>query len=229
VRHGLSGDDVLITEGELKEGPDEFAQLLAGLREVYKPVGVLEDMFVLRIARCEWKDRRAQRYEAGAIQRQIEYWRDQERSGNERRFQDALAAGESLEQSALGIRHLLDELEAVAEEVERDSWSVGSATFLTVHFRGRIRVPPPPEKITDRVAADADRTQLLKAVKAQRDRLQERLPEVEATEKREEDARVRSYTLPDAQDLDLILRYGGPARNNSTGQSPSCARSRLTV
>jgi hypothetical protein len=54
---------------------------------------------------------------------------------------------------------------------------------------------------------DVERKQLLKELKAQRDRLRERLPEVAATEKREGDARVRSYMLPDGPDLDLVLRY----------------------
>jgi len=52
-----------------------------------------------------------------------------------------------------------------------------------------------------------DPKQLLKDLEAERDRLQERLPAVEAAEKRQGDARVRSYTLPKAKDLDLLLRY----------------------
>jgi hypothetical protein len=210
VKHGLSGDDVLITAGELKEAPEEFAQLLTGLHAHYKSVGVLEDMLVLKIARCLWKDRRAQRYEAGAIQRQNEYWRAQETSQNEERFKEALAAGESLESSARGIRYLLNGLDAATEHAQRGEWSTESSTFLAEHFPDRILLPPAPEKPIGSLPDDVDRKQLIKELKAQRDRLRERLPEVEATEKREGDARVRSYTLPDAQDLDRMLRYGIP-------------------
>jgi hypothetical protein len=52
-----------------------------------------------------------------------------------------------------------------------------------------------------------DPKQLLKDLKAERDRLREQLPAVEAAQKREGDARVRSYTLPNPRDLDLLLRY----------------------
>src|SRR6266849_10332899 len=67
VKHGLLAEELLITVGELKEDPEAFGQLLAGLREHYKPVGTLEDALVQIIAGYLWKSRRAQRYEAGAI------------------------------------------------------------------------------------------------------------------------------------------------------------------
>jgi len=207
VKHGILCDELIILRGEGKEDLAAFEQLLAGLRKHYKPVGTLEDLLVQKMVGYLWRERRAQRHEGGAIQRELEYRRDEETAGGQQRFQDALAAGESLEQSVLGIQHLLKRLEAAMGEVQRGSWSAESSTFLAEHFRDRIFLPPAPEKAMDSLPDDVERKQLLKELKAQRDRLRERLPEVEASEKREGDARVRSYMLPDGPDLDLVLRY----------------------
>jgi hypothetical protein len=207
VKHGILCDQLIIMSGEGQEDLTAFEQLLAGLREHYEPVGPLEDLLVQKMAEYFWKARRAQRHEGGAIQRQIEYRRDLETARREGRFQEALAAGASLEQSSLGIQHLLKGLEAAAVEVQRGAWSVESSRFLADHFRDRILVPPALEKARDSLPDDVDWKQLLKELKVQRDRLRERRREVEATEKREADARVRSYMLPEERDLDLVLRY----------------------
>ena len=207
VKHGILCDELIIMRGEGKEDQPAFEQLLAGLRKHYKPVGTLEDLLVQKMVGYLWRERRAQRHEGGAIQRELEYRRDEETAGGKQRFQDALDAGESLEQSVLGIQHLLKRLEAAMGEVQRGSWSAESSTFLAEHFRDRILLPPAPEKAMDNLPDDVERKQLLKELKAQRDRLRERLPEVEVIEKREGDARVRSYMLPDGPDLDLVLRY----------------------
>ena len=207
VKHGILCDQLLIMRGEGQEDLTAFEQLLAGLRAHYKPVGTLEDILVEKIAEYFWRARRAQRHESGAIQREIEYRRDEETSAREGRFQEALAAGESLEQSSLGIQHLLNGLEVATEEVQRGGWSVASSKLLADHFRDRIHLPPALEKAKDSLPDDIDRKQLLKELKAQCDRLRERRREVGATEKREDDARVRSYMLPEGHDLDLVLRY----------------------
>lgn len=207
IKHGILCDELVIRSGEGREELTAFEQLLAGLCEHYEPVGALEDILVQKAAGYLWKERRAQRHEAGAIQRQIEYRRDLETARSEGRFQEALDAGDSLEQSALGIQHLLNRLEAIIGEVERGGWSVDSSTFLTDHFRDHLRVPPAPEKPMDSWPDDVDRKQFVKELKAQRDRLRERLPKVEAAETRAADARVRGYMLPDGHDFDLVLRY----------------------
>ena len=72
VKHGLLAEELLITIGELTEDPEAFGQLLEGVRENYKPVGPFADALVQKIAGYLWKDRRAQRFETGAIQREVE-------------------------------------------------------------------------------------------------------------------------------------------------------------
>jgi hypothetical protein len=213
--HALSAQALLITVGELKEDPEAWGQLLTGLIEYYKPVGMPENIVVEKIAGCRWRDLRAQRYEAGAIQRQVEFQRHMETARSHDRLKDARMFGEDLEPIAEGIRHLLDGLNTAVEEIQGKGWSEDSYNFVKEYFGHRISLPPSPVmraggqgKVI--VPDDLDPQQLLKELKAQGDRLRERLPEVEAAEKHEGDARVRSYTLPNAKDLDLLLRYATP-------------------
>src|SRR5437016_1841857 len=55
IKHGLLAEELLITIGELTEDPEAFGQLLAGLREHYKPRGTFEDALVQKIAGYLWK------------------------------------------------------------------------------------------------------------------------------------------------------------------------------
>jgi hypothetical protein len=52
-----------------------------------------------------------------------------------------------------------------------------------------------------------DPEQVIKDLRAQYDRLREHLPEVEASQKRQADARVTGYSLPNDTDMDKLLRY----------------------
>jgi hypothetical protein len=101
----------------------------------------------------------------------------------------------------------LDELERVIDEVGQGGWSTNSFNVLTAHFRDRVLFPPAPAKPIDSLSEEIDRKQLVKELKAQRSRLRERVPEVEATEAREAAARVQSYMLPAGHELELVLRY----------------------
>ena len=75
------------------------------------------------------------------------------------------------------IQHLLKRLEAAIDEVQRGRWSVESSTVLAEHFRNHILLPPAPQKAMDSLPDDVQRKQLLKELKAQRDRLRERVEE----------------------------------------------------
>jgi hypothetical protein len=212
VTHGLLAEDLLITSGEVTEDPEAFGQLLAGAREHVAPVGSFEDAWVQKIAGYMWKDRRVQRFEAGAIQREIEGQRRLETVRDTARRHQALDSNEYLEGSSQGIQQLLEGLERAIEEVQRVDWSIDSYKFIRKHFGHLISLPQEAPRTAGGQTTlgepdDFDPKQLLKDLKAERDQLRTRLPEVEATEKYEGDARVRSYTLPNARDLDLLLRY----------------------
>ncbi len=67
LKHGLLARDVVIASGEGKESQGDFDRLLSDLREDLQPVGVLEEALVERIAQCQWRLRRAARYENAEI------------------------------------------------------------------------------------------------------------------------------------------------------------------
>jgi hypothetical protein len=67
IKHGLLTKELLITTGAGKESRAEFELLLAGLRDYYKPVGVVEDLLVQEIAVSYWRSKRALRSERGAV------------------------------------------------------------------------------------------------------------------------------------------------------------------
>jgi hypothetical protein len=212
VKHGLLAEELLITIGELTEDPEAFGQLLTGLREHCKPVGTLEDTLVQKISAYLWKERRAQRFETGAIQREVVYRRGVETVRNNGRLQQAFDSGENLEESSQGIQHLLIGLDTAIEQVQQLDWPIDSYSFIVAHFGHLVSLPPAAATTSDGQAKLAwpdefDPNQLLKELKAQRDRLRERRPAVEAAETRAGDARVRTYSLPNANDPDLLLRY----------------------
>src|SRR5438132_8909004 len=193
LKHGLSTEELLITVGELAEDPEKFRQLLAGLRAHGKPIGTLEDTLVQKIAGYLWKERRAQRFETGAIQREVAYRRRVETERNTRPLPEGFDAGEKLEESSQGIQHLLDGLETAIEEVQRVNWSNDSYTFVAEHFGHLVLLPPkaatkPGGHVKLGGLDDFDPKQLVKDLRAQCDRLRERLPAVEAAQKCEGDA-----------------------------------------
>lgn len=67
LKHGILASYFLITEGTGAEDPAEFNDLLDGLIRDRAPVGALEELLVHKIALCCWRERRAQRCEAGLI------------------------------------------------------------------------------------------------------------------------------------------------------------------
>lgn len=72
LKHGLLAKEAVVTVGEGAEDPEEFNALLQDLKTQLAPVGTLEDMLVEKIAVAYWRLRRACRYEAGLIRRELD-------------------------------------------------------------------------------------------------------------------------------------------------------------
>lgn len=72
LKHGLLAKEVVITVGDGAENPEEFNALLEALRIQLNPVGTLEEMLTEKIAVAHWRLRRAYRYEAGAIEGEVD-------------------------------------------------------------------------------------------------------------------------------------------------------------
>jgi hypothetical protein len=68
IKHGIFSRDMLKSWGLGKEDAKQFDDFLTQLREDCKPVGVLEEIMVERIAVCLWRLKRALQYEVGTMQ-----------------------------------------------------------------------------------------------------------------------------------------------------------------
>jgi hypothetical protein len=64
--------EVVIDDGEGAEDQQEFYDLLASYVDWYKPVGPTEKILVEKIATCIWRNKRALRYEVGAIRQNLD-------------------------------------------------------------------------------------------------------------------------------------------------------------
>jgi len=70
LKHGLLAKTALIMQGRAKENKAEFAKLLNGLHDSFKPVGTAEELLVQEIAVSYWMEGRAQIYENLEIRKQ---------------------------------------------------------------------------------------------------------------------------------------------------------------
>ena len=73
VKHGLYSPDIIINSPHLKENAEEYDLLLASLMAELKPVGLLQESLVRKIADCLWRMRRVIRAETAEISRGLEY------------------------------------------------------------------------------------------------------------------------------------------------------------
>lgn len=69
LKHGILASTLLITKGEITEGPSEFDVLLSAFKCDLLPLGTLEEVLVERIAICCWRQKRVLRCEAGLATR----------------------------------------------------------------------------------------------------------------------------------------------------------------
>lgn len=78
LKHGLLAKSVVIPTGDPFENRAEFESLLAQLHEQLKPVGILEEMLVEKIAVAYWRLGRAVRAEVGEIRERLLDWNELE-------------------------------------------------------------------------------------------------------------------------------------------------------
>ncbi len=73
LKHGILCREMLITHGDGKESGYQLKRLISALRDDLKPVGVLEEIMVEKIAGCYWRLRRVMRAEVGEIQKRLDF------------------------------------------------------------------------------------------------------------------------------------------------------------
>lgn len=72
LKHGLLAKEVVITTGDGAEDSREFDSLVSKLIAELKPVGIVEELLVDKLAGCLWRHRRLYRYEVGLIRGQLD-------------------------------------------------------------------------------------------------------------------------------------------------------------
>jgi hypothetical protein len=122
IKHGLLTKELLITTGAGKESRAEFELLLAGLRDYYKPVGVVEDLLVQEIAVSYWRSKRALRSERGAVTLDNEIPRQfpelTESEQYSMRIMSDAEGRHQLLQSSRGLNYLLQAIEGIRKTVQ---------------------------------------------------------------------------------------------------------------
>jgi hypothetical protein len=72
IKHGLFCRQIVVEDPRVGEDPAKYKALVEALREEFMPRGALEKILVERIAVHAWRLKRAAKYEAARISRQIE-------------------------------------------------------------------------------------------------------------------------------------------------------------
>ena len=72
VKHGLYAKSIIIDSPQLKENPDEYAELLASLHDELQPQGAMQNHLVRIIADCFWRRQRFMAAETAYIKDQID-------------------------------------------------------------------------------------------------------------------------------------------------------------
>lgn len=207
--HGMLAREVVITRGDYREDAVAFQDLLDALVELYRPVGVAEQLEVENIAKCYWRKIREVRYSNALTRRRTLGVR--QRAGRRRveelvvRMKDCTAV--ELEETAGGLQHLVEVMKNVkmgiqapepSEEVkEQLTWLVDTYLDDLAECPDlRPAVSLAPEGVRQVIAViDRRLPQLI--------RMQIRAAELE---KEQLEAKIDAAALPLRQ-LDRIARY----------------------
>jgi len=81
VKHGIFSKHLLTNDVDGGEDPREYAHLYAAIHEHYRPVDLLEELLVDRIATLTWRLSRVPRCERGQIDRALSNYRFQAQQG----------------------------------------------------------------------------------------------------------------------------------------------------
>lgn len=124
LKHGLLSREVVIYTGEGKENAAEFGQLLSRLQADLRPMGMIENMLVEKMAVCYWRLRRVLRCEVGLIRNRLDSisWKtvfrlmDQFNLARKSMLLDE--STESLSRTSFGTRFIIGFLDDVKTEFE---------------------------------------------------------------------------------------------------------------
>jgi len=222
VKHGILSKEVLVRGLHRKESGRELAALHQRFWQELDPVGPVEEMLVDQIVTTHWRLRRTLTAESGEIALSVDggQW--------QRRSQDPLLttmlwdmSGDpayAMRNSALGNRHMENQLKAVRASVEKEG-ELTETAIQSVMFHGkpysltkdleelRARLQQNPEGLEASIFRAQQKEQALAYLNRQINHLSWRRAECEEREEKEEHARQAAAVLPSTEVLDKILRY----------------------
>jgi len=233
LKHGLLSKEIVISTGEGQECIHEYGQLLEQLHTELKPVGIIEEMLVEKIAVCYWRQRRVIKCEIGEIRKQLDSatWKLMFKRVDEYNFDKRYimidSNREKLSRTSFGLRYLIGTLEDIKVEIESDGGlseqtkeklighfglEQGHIGFLLTLFDhmstdGRRLSEEDPEKYGEPLEPDRAKELMLKAIDDEIKKMQDIKESFNEIEDMESDANSLSLHLPDKIVLDKTLRY----------------------
>jgi hypothetical protein len=134
--HGLLAKEVVITTGEGKENEAEFQSLLAGLRDYYQLVGMVEDLRVQEVAASDWHTARALRCERGVLTIASTLTKDNPELSFDEILSNGLKSSTSARHELLGSSRGLNFLLRSIEEVKEEVSSTGYISRESLRWLG---------------------------------------------------------------------------------------------
>ena len=130
IKHGLSGESVVVQGHHYAEDPRQFDILCCELEQTLQPVGRLEKLFVERIAICVWRSRRVLQAENGEIRISADIGATARIMRRQFDGESMAREGSPLEQlSSPAVRCIVNTLERLRERVQAD----GRLTVEALH------------------------------------------------------------------------------------------------
>ncbi len=227
LKHGLLAQSVVVQGHQFSESPQEFKQLCQEFYLDLAPVGALEEMLVDQISALTWRLRRARTAESGEIALSVDTgcWNREKHNPlpmilnmSGMSVCDSLVT--ELQRSTLGCDYLIDCLETLRDNVEREGeLTEGALTDFKRYMRNqtdpmgkkleafRAALAANPEKLEPEALRTRHKEDVLKYLIEQIERIGLCAERREEREDAEERARQTAAVLPSAEIVDKIMRY----------------------
>ncbi len=193
-----TGFYVVVTTRAGREDQADFDQLLADLRENYRPIGIAEDLLVQERVTSNWRSARAARCERGDLTRAGARPRQSELSEQQIALYTLLPAADayhSLLESSCGIRFLLLKTKQIIDEVTATAGGRVSTELLRWLAPGKNWARFPTKE------------SLLEVLEKEVEMLTAEKSQAEADESQSSDGWRDSLAIPSKEVLDRLHRY----------------------
>jgi hypothetical protein len=232
LKHGLLAKEIFIPVGDGAENPEEFNALIEALDTQFKPVGVLEEMLVEKIAVAYWRLRRAYRYEAGLIRDKLDdaitdFYENTDYAGHKfTKTDDEIDRDIKQEQENLEIWEkdkeqltaMLKDGKSLEEIYDWGNWDWLTVKAIEVLPEIDEDNPPEPKKMRELLNTQAGWSdeQIWQAhIELCDDRMKHHREQILSFEKQKEKNKLRFQvikqlgSIPSKDELDRLLRYEG--------------------